>query len=73
MAYQWTDIMEGEGPASLGDLPCDHWVVKENPNGAAYALLCFTCGWYRLIPEADVKAAAAMSNAVGALFGDEDD
>lgn len=72
-AYQWNDLMEGDGPASLADLPCDHWQVKENPKSATYALLCFFCGWYRHIPDADVEAAKSMGSAIEELFGDEDE
>jgi hypothetical protein len=65
--------MEGQGPASLQEIPCDCWVVKEGPEPGTHALLCIACGWYRIIPEQDVKAAEALSGAVEMLFGEEED
>lgn len=71
MAYQWIDLLEGDPPVSLTDLPCDHWAVKEGPDPATHALLCIACGWYRIIPEGDVPAAQKMFETIEMLFGDE--
>lgn len=69
MAFQWTDVLEGEPPLSLKDLPCDHWVVGEGPELGSKALLCIDCGWYRIIPNEDEVAAKALRATVDAFTG----
>lgn len=69
-AYQWADVMKGQAPLSLRDLPCDDWVVKEDDRHG-HVLLClgmfcgFTAsGWYRPIPEEDVEAARKLREVI---------
>jgi hypothetical protein len=69
MAYQWVDVLEGHPPSSLTDLPCDHWVVGDGPELGTKALLCIDCGWYRIIPNGDEKAAQALRATINAVVG----
>lgn len=73
MALQWDDIMHGNCPQFLKDLPCDHWEVGEGPELGTRAILCIDCGWYRIIPTEGAGAARALRDAINMLFGAEDE
>lgn len=63
-AIQWRDLMGGEPLPTLTELPCDCWGVAEGPEPGTHALVCESCGWYRIIPESDVPAAQVLESAL---------
>lgn len=71
-ACQWVDVMKGEPPLSLTELPCDHWEPKEGPEAGTQALVCFECGWYRIIPNEDAIPARILRETIDFLFGEKE-